>query len=120
MCGAVLAGVDRRASAYALQAGTSKWTNWYLFGPGMPGPARANFIKQMAPLDPVTHIGRAAPAAVYLQFAARDFFVPHAIAEELWQAARTPKEIVFYDADHEMSDLARRDRIDWLALRLKL
>ena len=31
-----------------------------------------------------------------------------------------PKEIVFYDADHEMSDLARRDRIDWLALRLKL
>jgi dienelactone hydrolase len=120
MCGAVLAGVDRRASAYALQAGASKWTNWYLYGPRMPEPARTEFIRQMAPLDPVAHIGKAAPAAVYLQFATRDFFVPHAVAEEFWQAASEPKEIVFYDAHHEMSDLARRDRIDWLIRKLKL
>ena len=119
MCGAIMAGVDRRASAYALQAGTSKWTNWYLYGPPMPEPARSNFIKKLAPLDPVTHIGKAPPAAVFLQFATRDFFVPHDVAEEFWQAARQPKEIVFYDAHHAMNDLARADRIAWLIARLK-
>jgi dienelactone hydrolase len=120
MCGAVMAGVDRRASAYALQAGTSRWTNWYLFGPPMPEPARTEFIKRMAPLDPIAHLGKAPPAAVYLQFATRDFYVPHPVAEEFWQAAREPKQIVYYDAHHGMSDLAREDRIAWLTQRLKL
>jgi dienelactone hydrolase len=120
MCGAMMAGIDRRASAYALQAGTSKWTNWYLYGPPMPEPARSNFVKQLAPLDPVTHIGKAPPAAVFLQFATRDFHVPHDVAEEFWQAAREPKQIVFYDAHHGMNDLARQDRIAWLITILKL
>ena len=86
----------------------------------MPEPAQSEFIKQMAPLDPVTHIVKAAPAALYLQFATRDFYVPYPVAEEWWQAARERKEIVFYDAHHAMSDLARKDRIDWLIQRLKL
>jgi dienelactone hydrolase len=120
MIAAIMAGVDRRASVYALQAGTSKWTNWYLYGPKMPEPARTEFIKQLAPLDPVTHIGKAPPAAVLLQFATRDFHIPHAVAEEFWQAAREPKEIIFYDAHHGMNDQARVDRIAWLGSKLKL
>jgi dienelactone hydrolase len=120
MVGAMMAGVDRRATAYALQAGTSRWTNWYLYGPKMPEPARTEFIKELAPLDPVAHIGKAPPAAVLLQFATRDFHVPHAVAEEFWEAARNPKEIIFYDAHHGMTDLARVDRIAWLKTKLKL
>jgi dienelactone hydrolase len=120
MIAAMMAGVDRRASAYALQAGTSKWSNWYLYGPRMTGPARSEFIRQLAPLDPVAHIGKAPPASILLQFATRDFHVPHAVAEEIWQAAKEPKEIVFYDAHHGMNDQARIDRIAWLATRLKL
>jgi dienelactone hydrolase len=120
MAAAMMAGVDRRASAYALQAGTSRWTNWYLYGPKMMEPARSEFIKQMTPLDPVTHIAKAPPAAVLLQFATRDFHVPHEIAEEFWQAASEPKEIIFYDAHHGMNDLARTDRIAWLVSKLKL
>jgi dienelactone hydrolase len=120
MMAAMMAGMDRRASAYALQAGTSKWTNWYLYGPNMPEPARTEFIKQMSPLDPVAQIGKAPPAAVLLQFATRDFHVPHAVAEEFWQAARDPKEIVFYDAHHGMNDQARVDRVAWLRGKLKL
>jgi dienelactone hydrolase len=119
MCGAVMAGVDRRASFYALQAGTSRWTNWYLYGPPMPEPARSNFIKQFAPLDPLTHIAKAAPAAILFQFATRDFHVPHAVAEEFWQTASNPKEIVLYDAHHGMNEQARRDGIAWLKAKLK-
>ena len=86
----------------------------------MPEPARSKFIEQLAPLDPLAHIGKAPPAAVFLQFATRDFFVPHEVAEEFWQAAREPKQIVFYDAHHGMNDLARQDRIAWLITTLKL
>jgi dienelactone hydrolase len=120
MMAALMAGLDRRASAYALQAGTTKWTNWYLYGPKMLEPARSEFIKEMAPIDPMALIGKASPAAVLLQFATRDFHVPHAVAEEFWQAARNPKEIIFYHAHHGMNDLARTDRIGWLAEKLKL
>jgi dienelactone hydrolase len=119
MFGALMAGVDRRAKAYALQAGTSRFGNWYLYGPKMPEPARSEFLRALAPLDPVTHIGKAAPAAVLLQFATRDFHVPHQAAEEFWQAASQPKSIVFYDAGHGMNETAKRDRIDWLVQVLR-
>ena len=120
MFGAVLAGVDRRPVAYALQAGTPRFSNWYLFGPPMKEPARTEFIQSLKVIDPVTYIGRAAPAPVFLQFATRDFFVPHPQAEEFWQAARQPKEIAFYDAVHAMNDQARLDRIAWLRKVMKL
>lgn len=119
MFGAVMAGVDRRASAYALQAGTSSFANWYLFGPPMKEPQRTEFIRQLSVLDPVKHLPRAAPARLYLQFAARDFFVSHDVADEIWRAASEPKQITFYDAEHKMSDLARQDRLAWLRHALK-
>jgi dienelactone hydrolase len=121
MFGAVLAGVDRRPMAYALQAGTPRFGDWYLYGPPMKKPAREEFLRSLRVVDPVTHIAQASPAPVFLQFATRDFFVPHDKAEEFWQAARKPKEITFYDAEHRMNDLARRDRIEWLkkVMRLK-
>ena len=120
MFGATLAGVDRRPVAYALQAGTPQFSNWYLFGPPMAEPARTEFIRSLSIIDPVTHIGKASPAPVLLQFATRDFFVPHDKAEEFWRAARPPKESVVYDAEHEMNEQARIDRIDWLRKVLKL
>jgi dienelactone hydrolase len=120
MFGAVMAGVDRRAFAYALQAGTPEFANWYLFGPPMREPARSEFIKQLKIVDPVQYIGRAPPAPVFFQFATRDFFVPHEKAEEFWQAAREPKRIVFYDAEHKMNDTARQDRVAWLTDVLRL
>lgn len=120
MFGAVLAGVDRRPRAYALQAGTTSFPNWYLFGPPMKEPARTEFIRQLAVIDPVKHIGQASPAPVLLQFATRDIFVSHAQAEEFWRATREPKSIIFYDADHEMNEQAHIDRVDWLIDKLKL
>jgi dienelactone hydrolase len=120
MFGAVMAGVDRRARAYALQAGTTSFTNWYLFGPPMKEPRRSEYVRQLSVLDPVRHIAKAAPASVYLQFATRDMFVSHDVAEAFWRAASEPKQITFYDAEHKMSDLAREDRTAWLRRVLRL
>ena len=114
MFGAALAGMDRRPKAWALQAGASRFANWYLFGPPMTEPARSKYVDSLKAIDPVEHIARVAPAPVFFQFATRDFYVPHDDAERLWQAAKQPKKIVFYDAVHEMNNQAREDRIEWL------
>ncbi|MBC8166573.1 MAG: dienelactone hydrolase family protein [Bryobacteraceae bacterium] len=120
MFGAVLAGVDRRPVAYALQAGTTSFTNWYLFGPPMREPARAQFIRDLSILAPVRHIANAAPAPVLLQFATRDIFVSQDVASDFFEAAKPPREIVFYDAEHGMNAQSVEDRIAWLTRVLSL
>ena len=114
MFGAVMAGMDRRATAYALQAGTTSFSNWYLFGPPMPEPARSQFIRDLSVLDPISHIGAASPAPVLLQFATHDIFVSQDQADDFFEAAKQPKEIIFYDAEHKMNSQSVEDRIAWL------
>jgi dienelactone hydrolase len=121
MFGAVIAGVDRRPVAYALQAGTTAFPNWYLFGPPMKEPARSEFVRSLAVLDGPANLRKAPPSApVFLQFATHDIFVSQDQADELWRAVRGPREISFYEAEHEMNDWARRDRVEWLAKVLRL
>ena len=120
MFGAVMAGVDRRASAYALQAGTTRFPNWYLYGPPMPEPGRSEFIRSLAPLDGPANIAKAGPVPMLFQFATHDRFVTQDEALELYAAAKGPKEIVFYDAQHKLNAWSVQDRIDWLSRTLKL
>lgn len=120
MFGAVMAGVDRRASAYALQAGTTRFPNWYLYGPPMAEPARSEFIRSLAELDGPENIAKAGPVPMLFQFATHDRFVTQDEAVELYDAAKGPKEIVFYDAQHKLNAWSVKDRIDWLTRTLKL
>ncbi len=121
MFGAVMAGVDRRPAAYALQAGTTSFTNWYLFGPPMKEPARSEFIRALSVLDGPANLAKAPPTApVFLQFATHDRFVTRDQADELYRAVKGPREIAFYEAEHELNDWARRDRIEWLRKVLRL
>lgn len=120
MFGAVIAAVDRRPIAYALQAGTSRFSHWYLYGPQMAEPERAQFIEKLKAIDPLTHIGKAAPAPVLLQFGTSDKHVPKARADEFREAASEPKKILWYEAGHGLNEQARKDRIEWLKLQLGL
>lgn len=119
MFGALMASVDRRAGAYALQAGTTSFSNWYLFGPPMKEPARSQFIQDLSVLDPVAHIGKA-NGPVLLQFATRDQFVSRKQADALFAAAQSPKDILFYDAEHKMNQKSVEDRMEWLGKQLGL
>ena len=120
MCGALLAGQDKRVSAWVLIAGTPSFSDWYLFGSKLAGEERQKVIDQLAPLDPVAHIASAAPSPVLFQFGRTDRYVPEAKAKAFAEAARSPKQILWYDAGHALDEQAVTDRLAWLQTRLKL
>ena len=120
MCGAVLAGVDRRVTAWALQAGTTSFSHWYLYMPRLEGAARQAKIDALAPLDPVLYIAKASPSPILLQFGHHDPHVTDARAQAFFDAAGEPKQILWYDAGHHLNDQAVADRQAWLRKTLKL
>jgi fermentation-respiration switch protein FrsA (DUF1100 family) len=121
MYGIVMGAVDKRPSAYALMAGAGRFSDWYLLGPPkLEGAARAQFVEELAPLDPSAFIARLAPAPVLLQFAEGDRYVPKDRALELFAIAKEPKTIRWYDAGRGLNAAAQQDRVRWLADRLKL
>lgn len=120
MYGAVMAGVDKRPKAWALQAGTASFSDWFLLYPKVDGESKQKVIDRLAPLDPVKHIAAAAPAPVLFQFATEDRFVPEAKAKQFFDAALEPKQILWYKCGHEMNEKARNDRVAWLTEKLAL
>ena len=117
MYGAVLSGVDHRARAYVLIAGTKSFSDWFLLGTHLTDSEQQSFIDRMAPLDPRAYVAHAAPAYVLFQFGEQDPYVPHEDAAAFFRAASQPKDIMRYDTGHAM-DLpeirAARDSIlDW-------
>ena len=117
MFGAVLAGIDPRPTCFALQAGTASFSDWYLLGSKLQGAARQNVIDRLAPLDPVRYLPQTR-RPVLLQFGKDDPYVPRKTAEAIFQAAREPKKILWYDAGHGLNAAAIRDREAWLRSRL--
>lgn len=120
MYGAVLAGTDRRVKVWALQAGTTAFSDWFLLGTKLDAAGRQKIVDELAPLDPVKFIGSAAPAPVLFQFGRSDDYVPEAKARQFFDAAKEPKEIRFYDAGHGLDAAAIDDRQKWLRSKLGL
>ncbi len=118
MYGAVLVGTDHRPKAWALQAGTTSFSLWYLLGTKLDPAARKAVIDTLAPIDPVQYIGKAAPAPVLLQFGTKDPYVPDARAKEFANAANKPKTVKYYEAGHNLNDQAIADRQSWLKKNL--
>ncbi len=118
MYGMVLASRDNRVKAWALQAGTASFSDWFLFYPKREGAERQAFIEQLAPLDPAKHIASATP--LLLQFGTKDQFVPEARAKLLIDAAREPKTVLWYEAGHPLTDRAVEDRLLWLRRQLSI
>jgi len=112
--------VVQRASERALQAGTTSFSDWFLFLPKREGDDRRKFIEELAPLDPVKYIGRAAGSPVLLQFGKSDPYVPRQKAQEFFDAAKEPKKILWYEAGHALNGEAIHDRQEWLKEQLHL
>jgi len=111
----VLAGdLDQRPTHYVIMASTPRFPDWYLYAPKLEGEAREAFIRQMAGIDPIAHVGNLAPALVLFQFATDDFHVPRERAEEFFAAAREPKELRWYQAGHGLNEEATQERVAWL------
>lgn len=114
MHGILLAASDTRIACIALQAVTPRWGDWFL--PFWPiAEDRHDYLRALAPLDPVAMIGNLAPRPVLLQFARNDFYIAAMSGLELRHAAGELAELQAYDTDHAMRDpQARADRLAFL------
>jgi dienelactone hydrolase len=97
----LLATADRRPGAYVLIAAVPRWADWFLPFWNI-AEDRVDYLAAMRPVDPIEHVGRAAPASVYLQFAKNDFFIAPMTGLELKAAGGEGVELKAYDADHAM------------------
>ena len=120
MYGVLAGSLDQRPTVYVVMAATPRFPDWYLYLPKLDGEAREEFIRQMAEIDPITHVPNLAPADVFFQFATDDFHVPRERAEEFFAAATFPKEMKWYETGHGLNEAATRDRKAWLKLKLGL
>jgi dienelactone hydrolase len=120
MYGVLAGALDRRPTHYVIMAATPRFPDWYLYLPKLEGEAREAFIRQMAEIDPITHVPDLTPAQVFFQFATDDFHVPKERAEEFYAAAKDPKEMRWYEAGHGLNEEATKDRKVWLKQKLGL
>ena len=127
--GAILSGVEKRIGSFVLMAGLYA-DEEFVFDPdnkemaalrGRVGEERVRaYFRDYAWDDPVHFIGRSSPAEVFLQFGRRDQPITEKMARRSYDLFGKPKKIGFYDAGHALDAAARRERVVWLAGRLKL
>jgi len=127
--GGLLAGVEKRIGSFVLMAGVFA-DEEFIFDSTTPAlmefrkrigeEALRDFFREYAFDDPVHFIGHSAPAAVLLQFGREDTPIPEPMARSSFERFSEPKKIEFYKAGHALNAQARKDRVQWLAERLKL
>jgi pimeloyl-ACP methyl ester carboxylesterase len=98
----LLASADGRPAAYVLVAAVPRWGDWFL--PFWPiEEDRIDYLRAIRPLDPIEHVGAAAPARILLQFGRHDFYIAPMTGLEMRRAAGEETELKAYDAEHEMA-----------------
>jgi dienelactone hydrolase len=102
MHAALLATVDRRPLAYVLVAAVPRWGDWFL--PFWPiAEDRIDYLRALAPLDPIEHVRAAAPARILFQFGQNDFYIAPMTGREFARAAGEIAELKAYHSEHEMA-----------------
>ena len=120
MYGALVAGEDAaRLKAFVFMAGTQSFSDWFLLWPKRDAAASEAIISRLAPLDPTRHLARIGKLPTLFQFATRDKFVTKAAADALAASATGPKDVRWYDAEHELNTEATRDRLAWLRRKIR-
>jgi dienelactone hydrolase len=118
MYGVLAGSLDKRPAHYVIMAATPRFSDWYLYLPKLEGEARETFIREMAGIDPITHIANLSPASILFQFGNDDFHVPLERVDEFFEATKEPKEKKMYEAGHGLNEDATKDRKDWLKNQL--
>lgn len=120
MYGTLAAANDPRITHLVFMAGTASFSDWFLYGPPrLEGEAREQFVRQLAPLDPVTWIARVR-GPVLMQFADNDEHVSAERRRQLAEAAPEGTQVRVYNAGHELNAESTRERLEWLRMTLRL
>jgi dienelactone hydrolase len=122
--GGFLSGIDKRFKAFVIMAGTlsdevDKTTKMFQDYRQKVGPEKFDaFTTKFAWMDPGKYVSRAAPAAVFLQYASEEPFLSADIAKRYLKIVSEPKKLKVYEAPHALNSEATRDRIAFLAEQL--
>ena len=108
---ALAAALDPRVRALVLMAGLAHPS-------GLPSDPREQEL--FGAIDTVDYVDNLAPTRLLLQGAEYDSVIPHREMELLERAASKPKEIRWYNADHDLGPQAARERRAWLVEQLDL
>ena len=122
MFGALAAGSESRVKAYVLIATIGSFSDWSLaYWPETAVAGEDAYRVAVRDVEPIDHISRAAPAALFFQFAGMDAYISDDAARRFYESASNPKRIRWYPADHHMdNEQARADRHEWLSQQLGL
>lgn len=107
----IAAALDPRVRALVVMAGRA-------YPADLPDDLLARRL--FTAIDTDGFVDNLAPADVLFQGAEYDAIVPRHELEVLYERASKPKEIRWYDADHELGQTAARERVEWLAEELGL
>jgi dienelactone hydrolase len=122
MYAAITSGVEKRVSTYVFMAAVGNFSDWSLkYWPASAAKGEDAYRLAINELDPINYVSRARPAALLFQFSNKDKYISQQAATAFALAASQPKEILWYDALHDLNiEAARKDRRDWLTRHLGL
>lgn len=105
------AALDERVRALVLMAGLA-------YPSGLSNDPRVR--KTFGAIDTVDYVDNLAPTRLLIQGAEYDSVIPRSELELLYEEASTPKEIRWYDADHDLGETAAKERVAWIVDQLDM
>lgn len=122
MYGAIVSGLEKRVKTYVLMAGMGNFSDWSLkYWPKSAAKGEDTYRLAITALDPINFVSGAVPAALLFQFSNTDKYIPKVAATTYADAASQPKEVIWYEALHDLNiEAARKDRREWLTRHLGL
>ncbi len=124
--GALFAGIERRIKTAVLVVGNGGLVTRSTSPKDLPFmatlscAARVAWFREMVPIEPIRFIGLANPTPLLLQNGQTDAFIPTADAQLLHNAAPEPKQTLWYNAGHNLTQQALFDAHDWLVQQIGL
>jgi dienelactone hydrolase len=117
---ATLSGVEHRIAAFALKSGRGHHTGFVrIFCTSLGAVELNTTVARLSVVDPVRWVGRETHAAVLVQNGTHDTLTPRADVLALYAAARKPKELRWYPANHGLTAAATAYRAQWLLRHLR-
>jgi dienelactone hydrolase len=118
--GGILCGVDTRLDACALQSGGGLDFLARQVPGSMSAASRDAYLALMDTVDQINYIGHVAPASLLLQNGENDHLWTRDELDHWHDVASEPKQVLWYDAGHELNLVAADDLDAFLGMQLSL
>jgi dienelactone hydrolase len=116
--GAIFAGVEPRIRASVLMSGGETTVDQVM--EVVDKRDRSKVRPLFEDTDGLAYIALAKPRQLYFQAGRQDEIVPRDALQRLYDAAKEPKTIRWYDGGHDLPFQAYRDHLAWLAKELEI